>query len=216
MEDDADSFSEPVRAEIQAALAAARGADPEVADCCAGPVETVSAPRRFGFALDLIQGIQLQDQDGTRITFRDFFVGRPSILTFFYTRCQMPEKCSLSIAKLGRLQRAIAQSHLADNVNVAAITYDPVFDLPPRLRAYGADRGMVFDERNRLLRSVKGFPMLQRHFDLGVNYGDVTVNRHRLELFVLDHLGAVATTFTRTQWSEDGVFAALQTCLSHC
>ena len=74
-------------------------------------------------------GVDLEDQDGARMTFREFFTGRPSVLAFFYTRCDNPRKCSLTVTTLGRLQRGLADLGL-DFRAAAAITYDPEFDLP--------------------------------------------------------------------------------------
>jgi protein SCO1/2 len=128
------------------------------------------------------------------------FAGRPSVVVFFYTRCTNPNKCSLTITKLARLQSAITDRGLAGQIRTAAITYDPEFDLPPRLRAYGENRAVTFDDHNRLLRTTKGFRTLSRYFGLGVNYGPAVVNRHRIEAFVLDDAGRMAVSFTRLQW----------------
>ncbi len=69
------------------------------------------------------------------ITYGEFFRGQPSIVVFFYTRCDNPQKCSLTVSKLARVQQQLAERGLADQVRTAAITYDPGFDLPERLRA---------------------------------------------------------------------------------
>jgi cytochrome oxidase Cu insertion factor (SCO1/SenC/PrrC family) len=120
-----------------------------------------------------------------------------------------PEKCSLTITKLGRLQRRLGHEGFHGKVNVAGITYDPGFDLPARLRTYGADRGMIFDRCNRLLRTTGPFEPLRQWFALGVGYGPVTVNRHRLDLVVLNEAGHAAATYRRRLWHEDDVFKAL-------
>lgn len=46
--------------------------------------------------------------------------------------------------------------------------------------------------------------------DLGVGFGPVTVNRHRLELFVLDGSLRVTKKFERRLWSEETVLDALR------
>jgi protein SCO1/2 len=158
-----------------------------------------------------IQATQLQDQDGAIFSFGDFFLGRPGVLAFFYTRCMNPNKCSLTITKLARLQKRFAKRALQGRFNVAAITYDPAFDSPSRLRAYGADRGLVFDDRNRLLRTTGTFEPLQRWLDLGVGYGATTVNQHRLDIVVLDDKACPATQISRVQWDEDEIISALKT-----
>src|SRR5262249_51879337 len=94
---------------------------------------------------------------------------------------------------------------LADQIQTAAITYDPEYDRPERLRRYGLDRGVRPAEGHRLLRAVAGFDALRRHFRLGVNFSGTLVNRHRLEGVVLDARGRVAATFERLHWSEEEV-----------
>jgi cytochrome oxidase Cu insertion factor (SCO1/SenC/PrrC family) len=221
-------FSTQVRAEIEKALAAISLRDsPAQAHCCGGrpaPIALKQAAEASPVGLDIqdvgcdirdvgfdIQATQLQDQDGAIFSFGDFFLGRPGVLAFFYTRCMNPNKCSLTITKLARLQKRFAKQALQGSFNVAAITYDPAFDSPSRLRAYGADRGLVFDDRNRLLRTTGTFEPLQRWLDLGVGYGATTVNQHRLDIVVLDDKACPATQISRVQWDEDEIISALKT-----
>jgi cytochrome oxidase Cu insertion factor (SCO1/SenC/PrrC family) len=206
LESGPSGFSAAVRVEIRKAIEAVSDAPAAVASCCAAP--PAPSPSITASEPDLDR-VALQDQDGTLLTFGECFRGRPSAITFFYTRCMNPEKCSLTITKLARLQQRIAESGLRGRVNVAAITYDPAFDLPQRLRLYGVDRGMTFDAHNRLLRTTGPFAPLQRQFDLGVGYGPVTVNRHRLDLVILDSAGRAAAEFSRMLWHEDEVLDAL-------
>jgi cytochrome oxidase Cu insertion factor (SCO1/SenC/PrrC family) len=203
--------SAAVLAEIKATLAAvARGQPPAVHACCVGHAAIAPA---VPTAETNIADTELQDQDGAILSFGQFVGGRPSVLTFFYTRCMNPNKCSLTITKLARLQQLVGAAGLSGQVNVAAISYDPAFDLPRRLRAYGAERGMGFDARNRLLRTTGPFEPLRRSFDLGVGYGSTTVNAHRVELLVLDDHMRPSTSFARVQWQESEVLAALQSLL---
>jgi protein SCO1 len=160
-----------------------------------------SGPRRGEVPSD----VELEDQDGRGLTYGGFFAGRPSVVAFFYTRCDNPNKCSLTISRLAELQRALAAEGLRDRVQTAAITYDPDYDLAPRLRAYGDNRGVTFGPRDRLLRARTGFERLEAYFELGVNYGPAVVNRHRIELFLLDEQGRIAATFARLRWDLDGV-----------
>src|SRR6185295_11809896 len=84
-----------------------------------------------------IETTVFEDQDGATVTFKEFFQGQPSIVVFFYTRCDNPLKCSLTITKLARIQKLLEEHGLADRIRTAAITYDPAFDLPQRIRGYG-------------------------------------------------------------------------------
>lgn len=211
-----NAFSPAVRAEAENTILAISGGEaPSVPACCGNSVR-MPAPVPAGRACSsssLIGELELEDQDGAVVTFDAFFHGRPSVATFFYTRCMNPEKCSLTIIKVGRLQRRIYEEGLQGRVNVAALTYDPAFDLARRLRAYGAERRMVFDAHNRMLRTTGPFEPLQRHFDLGVGYGPATVNRHRIDLFILDAKGDPIFSIARRQWDEAEVLDAVKAAL---
>jgi protein SCO1/2 len=152
-----------------------------------------------------VDSIVFEDQDGASMRFRDFFKGNPSIVVFFYTRCDNPWKCSLTVTKLARMQQLLKKRGIADQIQTVAITYDPVFDLPRRLRGYGQDRGVRFDAHHRMLRATQGFSALRNHFNLGVNFIETLVNRHRIEFYILDSEGRVAARFERIHWDESRV-----------
>ena len=177
----------------------------ETADCCglpAGVKDLFSWMRPTRTASSSIESTVFEDQDGRTVTFGEYFDGRPSIVVFFYTRCDNPLKCSLTITKLARIQKLLETEDLADQINTAGITYDPGFDLPERLLNYGQHRGIEFAPQHRLLRSQDGLDALRKHFALGVNFIESLVNRHRIELYILDGKGRTAGYFGRVQWNE--------------
>ena len=59
---------------------------------------------------------------------------------------------------------------------------------------------MTFSDDDRIFRARTGFRELQEYFQLGVNFSGSIVNRHRIELFVLDGQGEIVVTFARLQW----------------
>jgi protein SCO1 len=152
-----------------------------------------------------IESTVFEDHDGAEITFDKFFKGRPSIVVFFYTRCDNPLKCSLTVTKLANIQKVLEARGLTAQINTAAITYDPAFDLPERLRGYGQNRGVRLDVRHRMLRTIDGLDRLRGHFNLGVNFIESLVNRHRIEAYVLDADGRIAACFERIHWDEQQV-----------
>jgi protein SCO1/2 len=203
-------FSPAVTEELHAALAAASGhvpeASPAVRACCAPkPLLQIGMTGAGG------PGIRLQDQDGKQVPFDEFFRGKPSVAVFFYTRCNNPYKCSLTITRLAQLQQTLAEQML--DVRTAAITYDPDFDLPERLRGYGLARGVRFSADHRFFRAHTGFAELRDRWQLGVNYSDATVNHHRIELLILDAKGHVAHLHARVQWDPEEVAKLAQAVL---
>jgi protein SCO1 len=183
------------------------GDDFNTVDCCTLPagLGRLSWPRSARRRCDTIESTVFEDHDGRVIRFDDFFRGQPSIVVFFYTRCDNPQKCSLTVAKLGRVQKMLADRGLAERIRTAAITYDPAFDVPDRLRGYGQSRGMRMDTGHRALRAVDGMAALKSHFALGVNFIESLVNRHRVEVYLLDAGGGLAAAFERIHWDEQEV-----------
>ena len=175
--------------------------------CCASPPAPVlSAPSP---TLRSIDDLALQDQSGVNFAYRDFFYRRPSVLTFFYTRCMNPKKCSLTISKLGSLQRRLAAINLQSCINIGAFTYDPAYDRASRLQTYGMDRGFRFDDRNRFIRTTGSFEPIRAKFDLGVGFGPATTNRHSVELLILDSEGETVYESRRALWDEGEVLQAI-------
>ena len=194
-------------AQLDAAAAAMSGAEPSRENCCGLPESTFAWPsgaRKHG---DANARIVLEDHDGNAIEFEALVRGHVTIVVFFYTRCDNPLKCSLTIAKLARVQQRLEERGLATQVHTAAITYDPAFDVAERLRTYGRERGVRLDPQHRMLRATEGFDALRRRFQLGVNFIQSLVNRHRIEAYILDRKGRVAASFQRLRWEEEELVA---------
>lgn len=173
-------------------------------DCCTLP----AGLGRFSWlpgartSPEAVEGTVFEDQSGARVTYRELFCGQPSIVAFFYTRCDNPLKCSLTVWKLARTQKLLEERGLSEQIRTAGITYDPAFDVPARLQLFGRNRGLRMDENHRLLRSVDGFAPLRAWFKLGVSFFGSLVNRHRIEIFLLDRRGRIAGSFQRFHWDE--------------
>ncbi len=209
-------FSAPVRREMRRVLdrTDAGSVRPEPAgepasghSCCADQASRDQGKNTAALAA------MLEDQDGQPERFEEFFRGKPSVVAFFYTRCDNPYKCSRTITQLAALQRRVHERGLAGSVNLTALTYDPEFDLPHRLKRYGSDRGMQFDEHARFFRAAANFPAIRQRFDLGVNYGPSTVNRHQTEAYVLDEMGDAVAAFTRQDLDVGAVLAVVENLL---
>ena len=213
LREEGDTFSPAVRDELARAVQALERPPDAGCACGCGEAGGESAPPPAvsswaAAAQARLADLPLEDQDGRRLSFSEVFFGRPSALAFFYTRCANPDKCSLTVTRLARLARL--RENEAVDATVAGITYDPGFDHQARLRTYGSDRGMVFSPRCLLARTVGALSPVQEAFDLGVGFGPVTVNRHRLDLVVLDPSLRVVQRFERRLWHEETVLDALR------
>lgn len=200
-------------AQMDAAAAAIAGDDAaqitgaEGDDCCGLPESRFVWPFGARKRSDASARIVLEDHDGNAIELDALVRGHVTIVVFFYTRCDNPLKCSLTIAKLARVQQRLEERGLTGQIQTAAITYDPAFDVAERLRTYGRERGVRLDAQHRMLRATEGFDALRRRFELGVNFVESLVNRHRVEAYVLDRDGRVAASFLRLRWDEEELVA---------
>jgi cytochrome oxidase Cu insertion factor (SCO1/SenC/PrrC family) len=166
------------RGELLATLADLAAAPGSGLGVSGDPAEAASIP----LDREALARVDLEDQDGARLTLADALEGRETVLAFFYTRCMNPARCSLTITRLAAAAAASAReggrAHLA-------VTYDPAYDSPARLRRYGADRGFPFGEHARLVRATDAWPAVKAMFGLRVGYGPSTVNEHARELFLV-------------------------------
>jgi cytochrome oxidase Cu insertion factor (SCO1/SenC/PrrC family) len=205
----AEPFAIPRAA--RSALARALGAPPPAAapDPLPDPAPVTSPPDNPALRADMLAHTTFQDQDGEELSAAELFGAVPTVVVFFYTRCENPLKCSLTISTLARLQGARA-GRSGPAFRTVAITYDPAWDVPSRLRAYGADRGMTFNSGDRLVRTTAGADALDAYLRPGVGYGPVTVNRHRAELYVLDASARITAVRTRARWAPEDALALVR------
>ncbi|MEH0197433.1 SCO family protein [Caulobacter sp. CCNWLY153] len=198
-------WSAAVTAALAQAIATAEAAAPK--GCCGGRSSTLPvAPAAAPGAID---DLPIQDQSGAVMRFADLFAGRPAAIAFFYTRCMNPQKCSLTISRLAAVKARLRAAGLAERAVVAAFTYDPAYDTPRQLEAYGRDRGFPFDAHCRLLRTTGPLDPLQAHFELGVGFGPATVNQHRIDLAVTAADGRIVLSHAHRLWDEAEVFETL-------
>ncbi|MBA2302687.1 MAG: SCO family protein [Acidobacteria bacterium] len=203
---DAGTLPLRLRDDLDAALRAIDGTSREAKDeaCCSFVLDLARFSWRSSERQDSksIESTVFEDQSGVLSTYHDLFRGGPTIVAFFYTRCDNPLKCSLTIWKLAQVQRLLESRGVAGQIRTAAITYDPAFDLPDRLRTFGKNRGLRMDSKHSLLRAVDGIAPLRSYFGLGVSFAASLVNRHRIEVFLLDRQGRIAGSFQRLHWDE--------------
>lgn len=157
-----------------------------------------------------IGNLSVQNEDGTTQKLEDVIDQKPTVVAFFYTRCMNPNKCTLTINKMGWLQRELVQRGLEHKVNLLAFTYDPNYDTPAKMRVFGENRGIKFGSNTHVLRTrPEEFELISGFFQLGVNHVASTVNQHRIELFILNQSGSIETNYTRLQWEVENVISDL-------
>ena len=157
--------------------------------------------------------IAFQDHDGRSGVFGGL-LDEPAVVTFFYTRCQNSRKCSMAVARLGAVQRLLAEAGLADSVRILAISYEPQFDTPERIHRYATDRGLQLGE-NALAIQLDHHrnQRLVEELNAPANYNAGWVNTHGVELSLLDAEGRVVRKYHTVLWDNEQVVNDLKRVL---
>lgn len=83
------------------------------------------------------------------VSTREFVGERHLLLTFVYTRCS--GICLGLGSNLVQVQARAAADGYADDVALGAISFDPEYDTPERLREWGTERGFDYEMGNAYL-----------------------------------------------------------------
>jgi len=95
-----------------------------------------------------VPNLTLVNQDGKPINLQQYR-GRALVLTFIYTRCPLPDYCTLMSNNFAEIARALKKSAEANaNAHLLSITLDPAHDTPKVLRSYGAAHTENYQNEN--------------------------------------------------------------------
>ena len=87
---------------------------------------------------DEVPDFTLRNQDDREIRMQSYR-GKVLLLTFIYTRCPVPEYCTLMSDNFAQIDRALGQDpELYAKTHLLSISIDPEYDTPKVLRSYGA------------------------------------------------------------------------------
>jgi len=87
---------------------------------------------------DEIPNYALRNQDDREIHIQNYR-GKALLLTFIYTRCPVPDYCTLMSDNFAQIDRQLGQDpELYARTHLLSISIDPEYDTPKVLRSYGA------------------------------------------------------------------------------
>ena len=87
---------------------------------------------------DEVPNFTLRNQDNREIHIRDYR-GKTLLLTFIYTRCPVPDYCTLMSDNFAQIDRALGENpEVYGKTHLLSISIDPEYDTPKVLRSYGA------------------------------------------------------------------------------
>jgi protein SCO1/2 len=98
------------------------------------PAPEIKTPEQIGKEAP---EIPLTDQDGKRITFKNYR-GKTLAITFIYRECPLPEFCiKMSTNFSDAAQKIANDTEYRDKFRLLSVSFDPTRDTPAKLREYG-------------------------------------------------------------------------------
>jgi protein SCO1/2 len=141
--------------------------------------------------------------------------GKTLLLTFIYTRCPIPEYCTLMSQNFAQIESELAkQPELYQKTHLLSISIDPDYDTPAVLRSYGAAHtGKYTDEKfmhwefaTGTKDQVKG---VAQFFGLRY-YADQDQIVHGLRTIIINSEGKVVKVYRDNSWKPEEVLAELR------
>jgi protein SCO1/2 len=87
---------------------------------------------------DEVPDYGLVNQDGKPIKLHNYR-GKALLLTFIYTRCPMPDQCTLMSENFASVNQELGKRpELYEKTHLLSVSFDPDYDTPAVLRSYGA------------------------------------------------------------------------------
>jgi protein SCO1/2 len=165
-----------------------------------------------------VPDFELVNQDGKRIKVHGYR-GKALLLTFIYTRCPLPEYCTLMSNNFASLNKSLyADQSLRDRTHLLSITIDPAYDTPKVLKSYGAAHtGEYTQEKFERWEFATGKPddIKQIANFFGLSYFEEKQQiTHSLRTALIAPDGKVYKTYPGNEWSPKDVLADVQKLFS--
>ena len=141
--------------------------------------------------------------------------GKTLLLTFIYTRCPLPEYCTLMSNNFSQIDRELQkQPEIHEKVRLLSITIDPEYDTPAVLRSYGAAHtGRYTNETFKHWEFATGtkeqVKNVAQFFGLQYYYENDQIT-HGLRTAIIDPSGKVASVYRGNEWKPEEMLEELE------
>ena len=158
---------------------------------------------------DEVPNFTLRNQDNRDIRIQNYR-GKTLLLTFIYTRCPVPEYCTLMSNNFAQIERALGQdAELYGKTHLLSVSIDPSYDTPEVLRSYGAAHTERYEKETFAHWEFAGGTSEQvkdiaQYFGL-TYYPDKDQIIHGLRTVIVKPDGRVGKIYTGNDWKPEEV-----------
>jgi len=180
-----------------------------------GAATAIAAPQPG----DAVPDFRLVNQDNKKVSLADYR-GQLLLLTFIYTRCPLPEYCTLMSNNFAEINRELwKDTNLRTKAHLLSVSIDPARDTPPVLRSYGAAHtGNYADEKFQGWEFVTGQPeevkKLATFFGLSSMADDDQII-HSLCTALVSPDGKILKIYRGNEWKPADVLADIRAALNN-
>lgn len=163
---------------------------------------------------DDVPNFTLRNQNNREIQMQNYR-GKTLLLTFIYTRCPVPEYCTLMSTNFVEIDRALGQDpELYAKTHLLSISIDPGYDTPEVLRSYGAAhteryQNETFAHWEFAGGSTEQVKKIAEFFGL-TYFPEKDQIIHGLRTVIIDPNGKVAKIYTGNDWKPGEVVEAMK------
>jgi protein SCO1/2 len=153
---------------------------------------------------DSVPNFALLNQDDRTIHLAQF-KGKVVLITFIYTRCPFDDYCPRMNRNFAAIDKALAADPAAySKTHLISISFDPTYDTPKVLRAYGETyignhTKQAFTNWDFAAPSQKDLPAVTQFFNVGITGEGATLN-HSLSTIILGKDGKIAAWYPTNDW----------------
>lgn len=168
---------------------------------------------------DPVPNFALINQSGHTIAM-DQFRGKVLLITFIYTRCPLSDFCPRMTRNFAEINESLAaEPSLYKQTHLLSVSFDPEYDTPSVLRAYGAahigqPKEASFSHWDFAAIPAKELPAVTQFFNVGITPGDSRTLNHSLSTLILDKQGKVAAWYPTNEWKPADIIEKVKQILA--
>ncbi len=165
---------------------------------------------------DALPDAALIDQQDRRRSLSEW-IGTPTVITFIYTRCPLPNFCPAMNRHFAALQKGLAADPaLAGRVKLISITFDPEYDTPAVLAGFAAKHDSDPAVWTWLTGDRVTTDRLAAKFGVGLIREKDTPTEviHNLRTTLVDGAGRVVKIYSGSDWTPAAVLADIRGVLA--
>ena len=161
---------------------------------------------------DVVPNFHFVNQDGKPIDLKQF-QGKALLITFIYTRCPLGDFCPKMSRNFAQIDSALHKDPaLYGSTELLSLSFDPVFDTPSVLSAYGKSYtgNEGFGHWQFAAPSKDSLSKVDHFFNVGTAPEAPGTLTHSLSTILVGPDGQIAEWYPGSEWSPEEVVAKMR------